>query len=363
MGVVEDLRAEGHEVYSISRLNCINNCLYEAYKTYKLEEKGDENIYGVLGSCTHRVLEDIVNDKATEADLLPAMQEELNNLDLFGIEFPKDFKGENSVRDGWIADMTHFCNTYKSPKKKGLKTEEQVIYRTPKGYYLQGFIDLQWHHNGIVDIYDYKTSSLYKGAELKEKAMQLVLYALALQQAGYKVNSVNWIFLKYIEVIYQGYKTAKSKERTEIHKNIERRKISAEMSDIIMRDLLENGFDELDADFILEKFQESNSFDSLPEQIRGNYKMIPCVIEYELTDEAIQECIDYIETTIEKWESMSDEELQKSHREFTRTQKNGKVVQDTYYCGVLCPHRKNCYHFSDYLQQQQTEEESEDDLF
>ena len=100
-------------MYSISRLDCINRCIYEAYRTYVLDERGDKNIYTVLGSTIHECLENIVAGNATEADLLPAMENDLENVGLFGLEFPKDQKGEDSIRINWIKDMTHFCKTYK----------------------------------------------------------------------------------------------------------------------------------------------------------------------------------------------------------------------------------------------------------
>ena len=360
---LEKLRAEGHEIYSISRIDSIHRCLYEAYRTYKLGERGEENIYTILGSSIHDTLESIVNGEATEKDLLPAMNKDLENLGLFGLEFPKDSKGEDSIRNGWIADMTHFCNHYRSPKKNGLKTEELVIYQTPKGYYLQGYIDLQWEHGGVVDIYDYKTSSLYSKTDMKEHGRQLVLYMLSKEQEGAIVNSVNWIFTKYVEVIYQGYKTVKSKEKTEIHKNIERRKIGKEMTDAVTRDLKEAGFDDFDIDLITDKLCESNTFDCLPDQIRRNYVIRPCVIKYELTDEIKQECIEYIENTIEMWESKDDKELSKEHKPLTRIQKNGKIVPDIFYDTCLCPHRKNCPYLSDFLETMQNDEEDEDTIF
>jgi hypothetical protein len=85
-------------VYSISRLDCINRCIYEAYRTYVLHERGDKNIYTVLGSTIHECLENIVKGEATEEDLLPAMEKDLENVSLFGLEFPKDMKGEDSIR-------------------------------------------------------------------------------------------------------------------------------------------------------------------------------------------------------------------------------------------------------------------------
>ena len=362
---LKELYDKGVPIYSISRLGTINGCLQEAYKTYVLHEKGVDNIYGALGSRIHDTLEAIVNGEADESDLLPAMNEEFDYMDLIGLEFPKDSKGGDSIREGWVKDMTHFCETYKSPRGKNLHTEELFIYKTPKGRYMQGYIDLYaQHNNGSIDIYDYKTSSMYKGADLKEHAMQLLTYCLAKQQEGFTVNRVAWIFLKYVDITFMGKKTVKSKNKTEITKTVERKKIASEMSKYVEQDLYEAGYDEIDAEVFLSKFMKTNKFDSLPEDIRSNYKMKPCVYYYELSEENLQECIDYIDNTIDFWESLDQEnESLFKPRNFTKTQKNGKIVNDFFYCTNLCGHFKTCNYIKDFLEQLSTDEENDDDLF
>ena len=345
--------------YSISRLDAINRCLYEAYRTYILDERGEKNIYTILGSSIHECLENIINNRATEKDLLFAMQNELETLDMLGLDFPKDIRGENSIKTNWIANMTHFCTKYKSPKKKHLKAEELVKYTTPKGYSMQGYVDLIWQHDNVVDIYDYKTSSLYSKTDLKEHGRQLVFYGLALEAQGYKVRSINWIFTKYVDVNYLGYKTIKSKKKTDIHKIIERRKINIELSDPMINALKDMNYDDLDIEMIIDDFKETNV---VPKQLSRQFKIRPCVIEYDFTEETKTECLEYIEDTIEKWESYSKEDKINNHRDFTRIQKNGKVINDIYYCTSLCPHKKTCPYLSDFIDQLE-QSKNEDDLF
>lgn len=349
-------------VYSISRLGTITNCLAEAKKTYIDHEKGDGNIYTYLGSRTHDALEDIVNDRATEKDLLPAIREELEDLELFNIEFPKDSRGGDSIKNGWIADMEHFATTYKSPKGKNLHTEELFIYKTPKDRYFQGYIDLyKDNKDGTISIFDYKTSSMYKGADLKEHGYQLVLYKLGLEQQGKKVKDVAWIFLKYVDITFMGKKTVKSKNKTEITKTVERRKIAEEMLKYVEQDLYEAGIDEIDAEIMLQDFKETNSFNCFPEDIRDNYVVKPCVYKYEVTDEVIQDCIEYMDSTIDMWEGLDKEdESVFPPRSFTKTQKNGKVVDDCFYCLCLCNHRKTCEYIHDYMDSKQNNNEDED---
>lgn len=350
---IEELQENNEAIYSISRLDTINNCMYEAFRTYKLDERGDSNIYSIMGSKIHSTLEDIVNDKAEPSDLLEAMNNELEDMDMLNIQFPND-----AIKDNWIADMTHFCKTYTKPEGKFI-TEERFLYETDEGKYLQGFIDLiKNNEDESISIFDYKTSSMYSKQGIKEHGRQLVVYAMGKEQQGYKVKSVAWNFLKYATIKFNGYKTAKSKEKTEIIKNIERRKIPDELSKYIERDLYNLEYDELLIESLISQFKKENSFDVLPDEVKNNYIVEPCIVEYEITDEVKEECKDYINKTIAMWESAEEY----PHRCFTRENRNGKEVDDIFYCTSLCGHFKNCDHIQDYLYQKQISEQDKDEL-
>jgi len=357
-------KCKENKVYSISRLDAINRCLYEAYRTYILGERGGGNCYTYMGSIIHEVLEGITNGINTEADLLPAMQKELEDIDMLGIEFPKGRNGEDIIREHWIQDMTHFCNTYQAPKGKNLKAEEKFIYKTPASNTLQGFIDLQHiHKDGSIDIYDYKTSSMYSGADFKDHSRQLITYVLGKEQEGYKVNSAAFIFLKYVEFRFMGKKTVKSKNETEITKIVERCKIGKEMSPYIEVDLLNHGYDQIDAEFILSEFKKYKTVDVLPEEIRDRYSMRPCVVKADLSDEARQECIEYIDNTIAMWEGLSGKVSDYPPLEFTKITKTGKITENTFFCTQLCPHYKECPYIHDFQMQKNTTDDDFDDLF
>ena len=348
------------QVYSISRLDSINECLYQAYQTYRLNDRGENNVWALCGGRIHQVLQNIVNGTATEADLLPAMKEELHDLELFGLDFPKDSKGGTAIRDGWIANMEHFCKTYKSPRGKNLQTELEVHYVSPKNNKLIGYIDLlKTNRDGSVEIYDYKTSALYKGDDLLKHGRQLCVYALALKQHGYVVKSTSWIMLKYVDITYMGYKTVKSKEKIELKKIVERRKIVKELEPSIRRELEEQNYSDIEIDLLMEDALKDNV---IPTQVAHLYKIRPCVITYEITDEIEKECNEYIDKTIDMWEQLSDEECALSHRSFTKTQKNGKVINDLFPCMSICQHFKKCPHIQDYLQQMENQV-SDEDLF
>lgn len=353
------LKENGIETYSISKLDTINNCMYGAYRTYKLHDRGKNNIYALLGTKVHDTLEGIVNGQNTETDLLPAIRSELDDCEMFGYEFPKDRKGEDSIKNGWVTDMEHFAKTYNSPRGNNLKTEDFFLYKTEDGHHLIGYIDLQRvNKDGTLDIYDYKTSSMYSKEGFKEHGRQLVVYALGKQQEGFDVKRVAWIFLKFVDVKFLGYKTSRSKEKTEITKTIERKNIGKEMAKYVERDLSDFGYDDLDSNFYISEFMRTNDFSVLPEKIRSNYKMIPCTYYYDLSEENIEDCKRYIKETIIKWETATEF----PPKSFTRVQKNGKEVSDIFFCTNLCGHFENCSYIQDYLDQLDTNKD-EDDLF
>ena len=106
------------------------------------------------------------------------------------------------------------------------------------------------------------------------------------------------------------------------------------------------------------EFKQTNRFDCLPEQIQSMYIMKPYVCEYELTDETKEECEEYIDTTIEMWESIDEYPPLK----FTKMQKNGKEVENTFYCNALCSHGKNCPYIKEFNDKREEHNKEEDDL-
>ena len=306
--------------YSISILNVINQCLYQAYITYIKKEKGLDNIYSILGSKIHKQLEKIVKNEASPQDLIKAMNEEIKYADLMGFEFMSD-----QIKKNWITDMTYFCEHYQKPKGN-FKAEEHIIYQSPKNNLVQGYVDLQRiNDDGSIDIYDYKTSAMYSKTSMLEHGRQLVVYALAKKQQRINVRSVNWIMLKYVTVTFYGLKTVKSKNKTYFTKNVEICKLGKEFADKLKNTMLFDGKDEIFVSLIIDNFIETNE---IPIDYRKDFRIEPCIINYELTNEVEQECIKYIDSTIEMWENLWEYP--------PNTEGN------SFYCNTICPHRAIC---------------------
>lgn len=360
---MQKLFDEGKKVYSFSKLNTIDNCLYEAYLTYIKHKKGIPNVYGCMGTEIHDTLEMIVHGECAESKLIKAMNKELEDMTMLGIEFPKDRNGGDSIRDGWVANIGHFCRHFVKPKGDFV-TEKFLLLKIDDDHYLQGYCDLIKivdEKNKVVSVYDWKTSSQFSTSDLTHHGRQLVIYQMALEQLGYTVKECAWIMLKYCTIKYMGKKTSRSKNDTLIEKICERRKIVKTLQSDIESKLSKLGYDDLDIEIMLHNALQNNSLDNLPDEVKSAYKIIPYVRKYEVDDEKKQECLNYITSTYSKWENLSENEKDYPHRKFTRTTKSGSESPDTFFCNNLCGF-KDCPHIRKYLDTKENNTE-EDDLF
>lgn len=359
---LKKLYDEGAKIYSISRINSIDQCLYQAYNTYILNKRGMNNVYGILGSKVHEVLEAIMNGEATPKDLYPALNSELEDLDMLSLNFPKDMKGNDTIRTNWIADMTHFCEHFEKPEGK-FTTEELVLYKLKDGRYIQGYVDLIRHNDdGTISIFDWKTSSKFSKSDLLHHGRQLVFYALAKEAEGYKVRDVAWYMMKYVQVSYMGKRRINAKTESLITKVINRGKIVQELKENLRADLFSLGYDEIDTEFMLDESLEKNSLNCLPKEIIDKYKISPYIQNYDLTDALKEECLEYINTRADLFESLDpDNPNDFPPLNFIKTNTKGKKVENTFFCGALCAHRNTCKHFLDYKAKKNDDWES--DLF
>lgn len=364
---LKELYDAGAKIYSISKINTIDECLYEAYNAYILHNKGQNGVYGILGGKIHDCLEAITNGEATTDVLLPALEEELSDLEMLDLSFPKDFRGGDSIRDNWVADMKHFCQNF-MPLEGEFDTEELFIYKLNDNRYVQGYIDLIRHNDdGTISIMDWKTSSEFTKEDLVHHGRQLVLYAIAKEEQGFEVRDVAWIMLKYCKVTFMGKKRSNAKTLSPITKVVNRGKLVKELKPHIEYDLTAAGYDEIDIECILAEALEKNSLECLPEQIRDNYKVELYVREYEITDELKQECLDYINSRADMFEGLdADNAANFPPREFVKIGKNGKEKDESFFCNVLCNYRNTCKHIKEFNEKRALAKEDdkwEEELF
>jgi len=320
----------GKKVYSFSRLTSVEQCLYGAWLTYIKHEKGSDNIYSALGGRVHDTLEMITHGKATEADLWPAVTDELAELDLRGIEFPKSRDGSDKIRERYIKNMNFFAHNYKAPKGE-FKTEELLILDAGQNRCLIGYADLiKIKKNGHVAIYDYKTSSKYAAKDLDAHGFQLLIYAKALETLGYIVDEAAWIFLKYSQITYD---STVNKKIVKIRKACENVKLYDTMAKIVESRMKWAGYDPLDIEGYMVKFQETGTMDVLPKEISSQFKITPLVVPYEITEQRIVKCMDFVHTQADRFERMTEDEAPE-----------GLHIDQScsFFCMNLCGHSAIC---------------------
>ena len=338
-----ELRDKGIHIYSISRLNTIHQCEYQAYLNYILGEKQKPNIWACAGGIIHDRLEDIVHGRGSNKELRQAIDEELENFSLLDIDFPVDKNGNPTIRNNWIANMSRFADEFKL-EDGNYETEQLVIFPVNEQAVMQGYIDVIKHNDDdSVDILDWKTSSQFTGDHLIEAGRQLCLYAMALEIEGIKVNAVKWVMLKYYEASWV-QKNGKTKTKVG-----EWRNLAKDLESVVEKKLIDEGRDEFDIALMLDEMKKNNT---VPDFITVK----PYVREYELTDEVRQETLDYINNTIQSYED---------HIEKNMKWKPCDCKSNSYFCANLCGYggkTGSCKYWVDYCET--FEKESDDaDLF
>lgn len=347
---IKELRDKGIVCYSISRLNTVDECPLEYWKTYVEHLPSKDNIYSFTGTKIHSCLESFQNginiDFPKEVD---NMLVEAKTLDIL---FPNE-KIENS----WVKNIRTFAKDYVKPNYKKVETEKKFIFELD-GIYLQGIIDLViYNDDGTVSIVDYKTSSKFSNADLESKGRQLILYGLAMEQMGYKVKDLAWNMLKYNEV---SYKLKNGNTRTTIAERgflLEKLK-----SDITKRLKSTKQYSDIEIEMMVEEAITNNSFDNLPKEIKDSYDIYDYILYYDFSIDRKLETENFIRAKVGDIENFKDREEWWEPREIT--------PYTSFYCQYLCGHRQTCEAFAEFQARQEyyeklknQKDEEEEDIF
>lgn len=351
---LQELIDKGCSIYSISRLNCLNTCPYQAYLNYIRHETQTPNVWAECGGIIHDRLEDCVKNGTDESQILLAINEELENLQILDIDFPLDKNGNPTLRNNWVANMTRFAKEFKTPVGE-FETEQLILYPVKDNVYMQGYIDLIKHNaDGSIDIIDWKTSSQFTGNHLIEAGRQLVLYALAKQLEGYTVRKLRWVMMKYCETTWT-LKNGKEKSKVS-----EWRNLIKDLSNPIEKALVDIGWDEVDIECTLSEGIAKNSWDVFPQEIRDKFHTHIYVRDYEMTEEVINETLQYINNQIERYETLGTDESNWEPCD---------ISKESFFCSGLCGYggkTGKCKYWVDYCDQftqENNQDNDEDDLF
>ncbi|MEC2137406.1 PD-(D/E)XK nuclease family protein [Bacillus subtilis] len=344
---LNELREQGKNIYSFSKLGTFNNCEYEYYNTYVLKKKGIDNIYTLMGSELHNGIEKIYKNELDIKKFKKDFENRLIELEMNGVSFPSE-----SIGDSWKADVGHFMNNFNKIDSKMI-LEKLMVFEIAEGIYLQGYVDAilpSEKGKPYVSIYDWKTSSKFTGKKLNEAGRQLLMYKLALEQTtNLKVDKILWFMVKYVYVCTHG----KTKV---IKKMCNRGKWVKEMRKQLEKQMKNLRYDDFEIEVMLDNVVKENNLNSLPEEVKNKFWLEDCTVEYEVTDEKVNELKNYIADTVERIEN-KDREDEKQWQPVKINKFN------SFYCSVLCGHRKTCKFYKEFLESNKFKKKNNTDMF
>lgn len=298
-------------LYSWSRYKIYRDDPYSYYLRYIQRAKETRHsIYGVSGNVCHDILEGYYKGEVDYDDMEGLYQEKLLGMTLAGLKYNRsDEDKNNNIADNYEESISLFFKEHipiKSIDNKFM-CEEFVTIWVGK-YLFQGYIDFIYkNEDGKYVIADWKTSTIYRGKKIDAEKGQLVLYAESLIQKGIDIDDIviGWNFLKYCTVEYELFskdrKTGKMKvKETHVMRN---EKITKAIYNNIKSRLTKLGYSELEAEDYAQRAKEVNSFDVLPDEIKGYYKVKDCFVDIPLRQEDIDDLKHDIIQTLDKLES------------------------------------------------------------
>jgi len=341
---IEELKKKGMQIWSISRLNSFNQCQYGYYKTYIEGDRGLGNIYSHLGSVSHDALEGYYNGLVSKEQVINSLENGLEEADMLDIKFPNEL-----IADNWKKDMRHFVMNF-SKLPKPLNTEEFLLFELAPDLWIQGYVDAEEKDGELLNIYDWKTSSKFDKDKLLDAGRQLILYKVGRESEGKNVGKIAWCMLKYLYVCY----TQKNGKPKKVMCN--RGKWVKEFSKQtwLVKQFVELGMDEFEYQMLIDEAVLSNSIDNFPNEIKELLWFEDAFVEYDATEELIEETKQYIINTVTEIKSKS-----KKVEGWQPVEINQK---NSFFCTHLCNHRKNCEYlkkFYDTLKEDGTDEDKE----
>lgn len=191
------------ERFSYSKISSFHNCSYDWYLSYIKKDRGEANVYSVLGSEIHESYELMTQGKRTKKEAIDSFDKAFNECIENGLSFPTEKSGER-----YYKDIIHAFETFENFEDKEMKQELEFHY-TFCGLDFVGYIDLVLidHKDKTLQVLDWKSSSKFSKKDLEScKVFQLILYSMVIKDAlgeeykDYKVLNPTFYMLKYCKV-------------------------------------------------------------------------------------------------------------------------------------------------------------------
>lgn len=391
------------KIWSFSKMSTFMQCLW-LYKLKYIDRirVNGSSCYTHFGTVSHDIIQgfydkeheyenmvDIFNDKVTEWRI-----EDNPNL-----AFPSE-----KVEKGYIKNLQHYFSNVETVPYN-VFNERAVIaeFKGLEKYIFQGYIDSEYiDEDGNLIIMDYKTSSIsgFSGKSLFKKAMQLMTYAIGINQHGRLFNGemkqfplekiiLRFDMMKYCNVAYKlkngKEKVAKAersgwvahianpirkdfegvpKEIEKLNKSIAKlqRKMSmkkttpeeaegysVEIGEIEaeIKQLETNVYDVLELNELIDEAIEENSLEKLPKFIQDKYTVTNCFIDVELNEEIVEEFKKEIVGVLDDITVKS--KMDNPDEAFDRPRIDNS---DSFFCVNLCEMKGKCKFYQEFKEHQ-----------
>lgn len=329
-------------IFSYSKCSTLDSCPYEYYLARIKGVPTVTNIYSVLGEHVHNILESLYRNEIEFSKMNELFYDRFLETELKGFVFTKDKDRNKLMSSNYEKNLKDFFLTHNKIKERVFCEKE--VWVDLDGDVFVGYIDCLIKDGDKFTILDYKTSSIngYKGEEQGKKAMQLLLYAYALIQAGIKKENikVGWNMLKYTKISHKEY-TKKGVEKIK-EKIVERRNKIKDISSWIEKDLKEFYPDltEWDYEMIVCDCIDNHNISSLDERIKERFTFEDCIIYVDVNDENINNMINYLKKKV----------LQIKRRTEENDWGRDPITSDEFFkCANLCSVKNDCEYYKNYI--------------
>lgn len=355
-----------NRIWSWSRFNSYHNSQYEYFLKYILHTPEDRQdcIYTVTGGMSHDIMERLYLKKIEFHEMESEFEDAWLTAGIADLKFDRNDEIKNEkIKTKYYECLKHFFKNHRVIEHK-IDIERFVTAKIGNNVF-QGYIDACFKdENGCFNILDWKTSSIYKGKKAKSECGQLIVYAIALNQLGVPFDKIKicWDFLKYVSVQCE---QANGKWTT---REIERNEIGAKLQTSVKMWLKKLGYEDQILEY-LDILQQTNSIESLPEDVQKKYIVSDCIVYVDITNELVNrwetEIVNTIDEIIEKentYIKLKNLDGEVANKVFWESEES--VEKQSYYFATLCAYSPNLHKpYQQYLDRLKLKKEETENMY
>lgn len=325
------LKYQGKEIFSFSKLSTFHNCEYEYYLTYIQSKSRIDNIYTILGSTIHSLMEELQQCLITNEKAVELFEQKVLECNILDIKFPSE-----KIEKNFVECIKHYFMHYIPIQCESFEIEKQFTTLVSDTLIL-GYIDLiVYRGNGVVEVFDYKSSTMYDKKEFIKHARQLLIYGYALaKEHNLTINKLAFNMLKYVKVNYMGKTKMLSKVCL-------RNAIVPSLRKEITQSLKSIGKTDIEIELLINESTEKNTLINLPMNIQDKFEFEDCYIEYEYNDDTLKDLFNHVDSTTQA--------IKNKDKNNELDWKPKDIEENSFYCATLCSHRRNCRYFREFVE-------------